>query len=101
MAATLGHPDIAFEHLFDALKTGRQLKSGTADDRNSGRAFESAILFMITGQALRRDARFVRLCHRLGLVDYWRASGKWPDCATQVPYDFKAECEKAVREFKA
>jgi hypothetical protein len=23
------------------------------------------------------------------------ATSKWPDCAGEVPYDFKAECEKA------
>jgi len=27
-----------------------------------------------------------------GLVEYWVATGNWPDCADQVPYDFKAEC---------
>jgi hypothetical protein len=25
----------------------------------------------------------------------WLASGKWPDCASEVPYDFKAACEQA------
>jgi hypothetical protein len=25
------------------------------------------------------------------------ATGKWPDCVDEVPYDFKAECERARR----
>jgi hypothetical protein len=37
----------------------------------------------------------VRLCARLGLVEFWLATQKWPDCADEVPYDFKAACEKA------
>ena len=44
---------------------------------------------------LRNDPRFVRLCARLGLVEYWTGTGKWPDCADEVPYDFKAECATA------
>jgi hypothetical protein len=43
---------------------------------------------------LRNDPRFVRLCARLGLVEFWVASNKWPDCAGELPYDFRAECEK-------
>jgi hypothetical protein len=34
-------------------------------------------------------------CALLGLVEFRLATGKWPDCADEVPYDFKAECEKA------
>ena len=37
----------------------------------------------------------MRLCARLGLVEFWTTTGKWPDCADEVPYDFKAECAKA------
>lgn len=29
-----------------------------------------------------------------GLVEFWTASGKWPDCADDVPYNFRAECER-------
>jgi hypothetical protein len=38
--------------------------------------------------------RFVKLCARLGLVEYWLATQLWPDCAEIVHYDFRAECEK-------
>ena len=45
-------------------------------------------------QELRNDLRFPRLCARLGLVEFWMATGKWPDCADEVPYDFRAECAR-------
>jgi hypothetical protein len=38
----------------------------------------------------------MRLAARLGLVDYWRSSGHWPDfCADPgLPYDCKAEAAR-------
>jgi hypothetical protein len=42
------------------------------------------------------DPRFARLCHKLGYIGFWRESGRWPDCADLVPYDFRAECERLV-----
>ena len=43
--------------------------------------------------AMMADVRFVGLCAKLGLCDYWAAGGPWPDCASasNLPYDFKAE----------
>lgn len=43
-----------------------------------------------------RDPRFVGLCAKLGLCDYWVESGRWPDCAAWVAdlYDFKAEARR-------
>jgi TolB-like protein/tetratricopeptide (TPR) repeat protein len=51
-------------------------------------------LFSRPSRPLRDDQRFTRLCAKLGLVDYWTRTGRWPDCAEQgvLPYDFKAEC---------
>ncbi len=45
---------------------------------------------------LRRDVRFMKVAKHLGLVDYWRASGKWPDFCDEpsLPYDCKAEAAK-------
>ena len=47
----------------------------------------------------REDKRFVRLCAKLGLCDYWLETSHWPDCAAEgvLPYDFKAECARACR----
>jgi hypothetical protein len=43
-------------------------------------------------RALRRDRRFMALAARMGLVDYWRTSGHWPDFRAEpgLPYDCKA-----------
>ena len=45
---------------------------------------------------LQRDIRFVQLCAKLGLCDYWVKSDTWPDCAEQLAdyYDFKAEVRR-------
>ncbi len=52
-------------------------------------------MFQATMPELRNDSRFPALCARLGLVEFWITSGKWPDCAGEVPYDFCAGCEAA------
>ena len=41
--------------------------------------------------AVRADPRFIPFAASIGLVDYWLASGRWPDfCATEkLPYDCK------------
>jgi TolB-like protein len=55
----------------------------------------SADLIFRAGNAdMMADIRFVGLCAKLGLCDYWVKSGAWPDCAEQVPYDFKAEARR-------
>ena len=41
-----------------------------------------------------RDPRFPRLCAKLRLCDYWVETGKWPDCADEVAYDFRAEARR-------
>jgi TolB-like protein len=44
------------------------------------------------------DIRFIDLCEKLGLCDYWVKTDLWPDCADAgvTPYDFKAECRHRV-----
>jgi TolB-like protein len=56
------------------------------------------MLYSPTTAALRRDPRFMRLAGRLGLIDYWRSTGKWPDfCADPaLPYDCRAEAAKLL-----
>ncbi|HZZ36444.1 MAG TPA: hypothetical protein VFE03_12005, partial [Caulobacteraceae bacterium] len=51
-------------------------------------------LFDAQNSTLRDDQRFVALCARLGLCRYWIGSRRWPDCADQVPYDFRAEARR-------
>jgi DNA-binding winged helix-turn-helix (wHTH) protein/tetratricopeptide (TPR) repeat protein len=54
------------------------------------------IIFRPAFRELHKDPRFMRVVHRIGLVDYWRSSGDWPDfCfAADLPYDCKAEAAK-------
>jgi hypothetical protein len=62
----------------------------------NGVATESYILFRPTLASLRRDPRFMAVTKRIGLTDYWRKSGKWPDFCDDptLPYDCKAEAAK-------
>ncbi|MEQ1864658.1 MAG: hypothetical protein ABL996_08385 [Micropepsaceae bacterium] len=96
-AAYAGYADLAYARLFEAFATGRHVAQAP-DDYGGGavRAYLLGGTFFINGRAFRADPRFARFCQHAGLVDYWRVSGRWPDCADEVPYDFKAECEKAV-----
>ncbi|HEX4272120.1 MAG TPA: TIR domain-containing protein [Rhizomicrobium sp.] len=57
---------------------------------------QPAFLFYTLTAPLRRDPRFMQLAARLKLVDYWKASGKWPDfCADPgLPYNCRAEANR-------
>ncbi len=74
MLSRLGAMDLAFE----------------VTDHVAGEPFpDPRFLFTPAAAAMRRDPRFMPLAARLGLVDYWRATGKWPDfCAEPgLPYE--------------
>ena len=77
---------------------------GTEDDSMGPDGYRTGLLFHAGMPELRNDPRFVPLCARLGLVEFWLTTGKWPDCVDDVPYDFKAECEKVrvvpIHEFR-
>lgn len=95
-AAYLGAADEAHE-------IGARAKFGPADNDVATMgydAYRTSILFYAPFPELRRDPRFVRLCAKLGLVEYWLATQHWPDCVDEVApyYDFKAECEKIAHE---
>ena len=55
-----------------------------------------ATLFLPPTLPMRRDPRFMALAARLGLVDYWTRTGKWPDFCSEpgLRYDCKAEAAK-------
>ncbi len=89
-SAHLGLVDEAFE----AADSARLGPIGTSDDIMGPDAYRTSLMFHAGMPELRSDPRFARLCARLGLVEFWTASGKWPDCADDVPYDFRAECER-------
>jgi TolB-like protein len=89
-AAHLGLVDEAYRAADDA----RLGPAGTSEDIMGPDGYRTALLFQASMPELRNDRRFPRLCARLGLVEFWLATGKWPDCAAEVPYDFERECEK-------
>ncbi len=59
----------------------------------------TVFLFTPLTLSLRRDPRFMALAARLRLVDYWLATGHWPDFCSEpnLPYN----CQKAAAAAKA
>jgi hypothetical protein len=90
-AAHLGLVDEAYSTAATACLGPR----GTDDDIMGPDGYRTGLLFHAGMPELRNDPRFARLCARLGLVEFWLTTGKWPDCVDEVAYDFKAECKEA------
>jgi TolB-like protein len=92
--ASMGHVDAAFEAV-ERARFDNAFELGRPSTSNWWRG----TLFQRTSSAaLIDDPRFPRLCAKLGLVAYWLDTDRWPDCADQVTYDFRAECRKAAAE---
>ncbi|HEX4272118.1 MAG TPA: winged helix-turn-helix domain-containing protein, partial [Rhizomicrobium sp.] len=74
----------------DAFAVAQRFTPRGADD--------AAFLFYTLTAPLRRDPRFMQLSARIGLVDYWRSSGHWPDFCSEpgLPYDCRAEAAKVA-----
>ena len=89
-AAHLGLTDLVYQ-----LAEGAHLgPRGDDTDIMGPDAYATGMLFWEIMPEIRRDPRFVTLCARLGLVDYWLETDKWPDCVDErLPYDFRAACE--------
>jgi TolB-like protein len=87
----------AIENLFvlgfndDAFALANQYKPAFAPGGG-----DTAFLFFTLTEPLRNDPRFMQLATRIGLVDYWRSSGHWPDfCAEPgLPYNCQAEANR-------
>ena len=90
---TLAELDFVDE-AYTLLDRARLGPSGGPKDALGVNAYRTHLLFPAAYTKLRADPRFVKLCARLGLTEYWLTTQNWPDCAETVPYDFKAECEK-------
>ena len=89
-AAHLGLVDEAYR----AAEGARLGPAGKDGDIMGPDGYRTSLLFQANMPELRNDPRFPRLCARLGLVAFWQASGQWPDCADEVPYDFRHECAR-------
>ena len=79
---------------YRAAERARLGPAGASTDIMGPDGYRTALLFQANMPELRRDPRFPRLCARLGLVEFWFATGQWPDCADDLPYDFRRECEQ-------
>jgi TolB-like protein/class 3 adenylate cyclase len=87
-AAHLGLVDDAYR----VAENARLGPAGNGDDIMGPDGYRTHLLFQAGMPELRNDPRFARLCARLGLVEFWLATNKWPDCADEVPYDFRSAC---------
>lgn len=96
-AASHGCADRAFDVINAALDGGRALKPDNHEAFGMARSQSSLQLFVSTGGTPAwTHPRFPALCARVGLAQYWLETKKWPDCATETPYDFRAACAEAV-----
>jgi TolB-like protein len=80
----LGDVDDAF-----AIADSAPLAAFASDDN-------TPVFFIASTAPLRRDPRFIRMVAKVGLVDYWRSSGNWPDFCSEpgLPYDCKVEAAR-------
>jgi tetratricopeptide (TPR) repeat protein len=70
----------------DALKLAERWEP------NKAGLYPNVFMFGPLTKNMLRDPRFMQLAARIGLVDYWRTSGHWPDYCSEPgwPYDCKA-----------
>jgi TolB-like protein len=91
--SVLGFTGPALSIFEEALDNVDAWRTGALETTRPHIGYETALLFIDQTIQLRMNPDFAKLCARLGLARYWRESGVWPDCAAQMPYDFKAACE--------
>jgi TolB-like protein len=82
------------EEAFELAESASYAHAFDPDGRSPTGDAAPGVIFAASNRAMIEDARFVRLCNKLGLCDYWVATGRWPDCADDVPYDFRAEVRR-------
>jgi tetratricopeptide (TPR) repeat protein len=71
-------------------------------NQRDGVNFVTDVIFRPPLRNFRRDPRFMQVAERLGLLDYWKSSGKWPDfCSdSDMPYDCKREAADITAQVK-
>ena len=85
---------LAIDPVYDLLDQVKLGPVGASGDHIGFNADHPVRLFDANTPEMRNDVRFVKLCARYGLVEYWLELQIWPDCVDEVPYDFRAEFEK-------
>ena len=88
------------DETFDLLARASFDRLFDPDGLQADARFMTGILFGCGITELRRDPRFVDLCAKLGLCDYWVSSGEWPDCVSETApfYDFKGRATALVAQ---
>jgi tetratricopeptide (TPR) repeat protein len=81
LLVTLGDLDGGFA-LFEAPLAGADPLSGLAEG-----------LFAPDNAAMRADPRFMPLMRDLGVLQYWRLSGRWPDFCREPRLPYRCEAE--------
>ena len=56
-------------------------------------------LFLHVTGGMRRDPRFMPLAAKAGLVEYWTATGKWPDFCAEPGLSY--DCLAAAKVFSS
>jgi hypothetical protein len=71
----------------------RAMESDEAIDAYGGSV---GTFFRVHMRPIYSDPRFIRVAQRLGLLDYWRKSGRWPDFCREpkLPYDCQEVASK-------
>jgi adenylate cyclase len=90
--SVLGFTGPALGIFGEALDNVDAWRAGALETTRPHIGYETALLFIGETVQLRMNAEFPQLCVRLGLARYWRDADVWPDCAAEVPYDFRAAC---------
>jgi adenylate cyclase len=93
--SVLGFTGPALAIFGEALDNVDAWRAGALETTRPHIGYETALLFIDQTIQLRMNPDFPQLCTRLGLSRYWRETDVWPDCAAQVPYDFRAACGAA------
>ncbi|MEO5577944.1 MAG: TIR domain-containing protein [Sphingomicrobium sp.] len=99
--APLGRSPRAVGFLIQALaEFGRDSEVYLLIDQLSGEtaAYSTETLFRPALRRFRQDPRFMSVAKTLGLLQYWKTTGKWPDfCSeTDLPYSCEKEAAKLV-----
>jgi adenylate cyclase len=90
--SVLGFTGPALAIFGEALDNVDAWRAGALETTRPHIGYETALLFIGETIQLRMNPDFPQLCIRLGLARYWRETDAWPDCASEVAYDFKVAC---------
>jgi TolB-like protein len=91
LAVVTGKVDEAFDFVdrasFDQIFTeeGGEMSQG----------YNPGLIFITQSRRrLAPDPRFIGLCRKLGLTDFWLKTDLWPDIAAETPYNFRTEARR-------